>query len=80
MPRRALALSLGGSLPLHAGGAARALLAFEPKTFWDDYLEHWTPERLTERTSATREALLEELPPTPPRTGPCRAFNKRSSR
>jgi DNA-binding IclR family transcriptional regulator len=29
-----LALSLGGSLPLHAGAAARALLAFEPPAFW----------------------------------------------
>ena len=34
-----LALSLGGSLPLHAGGASRALLAFEPEAFWDEYLE-----------------------------------------
>jgi DNA-binding IclR family transcriptional regulator len=56
-----LALSLGGSLPLHAGGAARALLAFEPETFWDEYLEHWSPEPLTDETPITRDTLLEEL-------------------
>jgi DNA-binding IclR family transcriptional regulator len=56
-----LALSLGGSLPLHAGGASRALLAFEPEAFWAEYLEHGLPERLTDRTPATRDALLDEL-------------------
>src|SRR4051812_5687684 len=55
-----LALSLGGSLPLHAGGASRALLAFEPEAFWEEYLEHGLPEALTDRTPATRAALLEE--------------------
>ena len=56
-----LALSLGGSLPLHAGGASRALLAFEPEAFWDEYLNNVTPEALTDRTPATRAALLAEL-------------------
>jgi DNA-binding IclR family transcriptional regulator len=56
-----LALSLGGSLPLHAGGAARALLAFEPPAYWDEYLEHRQLEALTPKTPATREALIEEL-------------------
>jgi DNA-binding IclR family transcriptional regulator len=56
-----LALSLGGSLPLHAGGAARALLAFEPESFWEDYLEHGLPAALTDQTPTTREALLDEL-------------------
>src|SRR3954468_21025156 len=56
-----LVLSLGGSLPLHAGGASRALLAFEPEAFWEEYLEHAPPEALTDRTPATRAALLEEL-------------------
>ena len=56
-----LALSLGGSLPLHAGGASRALLAFEPEAFWDEYLEHGGPEALTARTPVTRDALLDEL-------------------
>src|SRR4051812_9736206 len=52
-----LALSLGGSLPLHAGGASRALLAFEPEEFWRDYLEHHELEALTPQTPATRAAL-----------------------
>jgi DNA-binding IclR family transcriptional regulator len=56
-----LALSLGGSLPLHAGGVSRALLAFEPEEFWEEYLEHHRLEALTAHTPATREALLEEL-------------------
>jgi DNA-binding IclR family transcriptional regulator len=56
-----LALSLGGSLPLHAGAASRALLAFEPPEFWDEYLEHVTPEALTDKTPAARAALLDEL-------------------
>src|SRR3954452_21407926 len=55
-----LALSLGGSLPLHAGGASRALLAFEPEAFWEEYLEHGLAE-LTEQTPTTRDALLAEL-------------------
>jgi DNA-binding IclR family transcriptional regulator len=56
-----LALSLGGSLPLHVGGAARALLAFEPPDSWDDYLERASLEPLTRNTPSTREALIEEL-------------------
>jgi DNA-binding IclR family transcriptional regulator len=56
-----LALSLGGSLPLHAGGASRALLAFEPESFWEEYLENAPLDALTDRTPAARSALLEEL-------------------
>src|SRR3954454_7854435 len=56
-----LALSLGGSLPLHAGAVSRALLAFEPEEFWQDYLEHHELEALTPQTPATRAALIEEL-------------------
>jgi DNA-binding IclR family transcriptional regulator len=56
-----LALSLGGSLPLHAGGASRALLAFEPTAYWNDYLEHRKLDALTAKTLATRKALLEDL-------------------
>src|SRR3954452_8031661 len=56
-----LALSLGGSLPLHAGGVSRALLAFEPEEFWQAYLEHHELEALTPQTPATRTALIEEL-------------------
>jgi DNA-binding IclR family transcriptional regulator len=56
-----LALSLGGTLPLHAGGVSRALLAFEPQAFWEEYLDHRELEALTPNTPATREALLAEL-------------------
>jgi DNA-binding IclR family transcriptional regulator len=56
-----LALSLGGSLPLHAGAVSRALLAFEPPTEWERYLENRQLERLTPKTPATREALIAEL-------------------
>jgi DNA-binding IclR family transcriptional regulator len=56
-----LALSLGGSLPLHAGAATRALLAFEPPAAWDDYLQHARLEELTEKTPTTGKALIEEL-------------------
>src|SRR3954453_20249030 len=56
-----LALSLGGSLPLHAGAVSRALLAFEREEFWQDYLEHHELEALTPQTPATRAALIDEL-------------------
>jgi len=59
-----LALSLGGSLPLHAGAASRALLAFEPPAFWDEYLEHAGPEALTPKTPTERDALIDELQAT----------------
>src|SRR5215210_4674369 len=56
-----LALRIGGSLPLHVGAAARALLAFEPPTAWDEYLNRQHLEPLTPNTPATRDAVLEEL-------------------
>jgi DNA-binding IclR family transcriptional regulator len=56
-----LALSLGGSLPLHVGAAARALLAFEPPARWDDYLEDRELEVPTAKSPATRKAVVEEL-------------------
>jgi len=56
----ALAIKLGGVLPLHVGASPRALLAFEPDSFWDDYfagthLEPWT------RTSPSTEAEIREI-------------------
>ena len=56
-----LVLGLGGSLPLHAGAAARALLAFEPPAEWDRYLDRHDLEALTPKTPVTREAVIEEL-------------------
>jgi DNA-binding IclR family transcriptional regulator len=35
---QSLALRLGGSLPLHVGGAPTCLLAYEPESFWSTYL------------------------------------------
>jgi DNA-binding IclR family transcriptional regulator len=34
---QSLALRLGGSLPLHVGAGPRALLAWEPREFWETY-------------------------------------------
>ena len=59
---QSLALQLGGSLPLHAGAAPRALLAWEPRDSWDTYLKG-VPElrRYTSRTPVTRDELFAEL-------------------
>jgi DNA-binding IclR family transcriptional regulator len=53
-----LALRLGGSLPLHAGAGMRALLAFEDRSFWNEYLDQGELERLTPNTPTTRELLI----------------------
>ena len=60
----ALAIKLGGVLPLHIGAAPRALLAFEPDSFWDDYfaaatLEPWT--QTSPSTEAEIRGLLHEI-------------------
>jgi DNA-binding IclR family transcriptional regulator len=36
---QSLALRLGGSLPLHVGAGPRALLAFEPESEWETYVD-----------------------------------------
>lgn len=59
-----LALALGGSLPLHAGAVTRAILAFEPREFWDEYVEHHGVEVFTPKTPSSREALFAELEAT----------------
>jgi DNA-binding IclR family transcriptional regulator len=61
---QSLALRLGGSLPLHVGAAPRALLAHEPREFWEEYasqgeLEEWTPSTPTTRKELFR--LLESI-------------------
>ena len=59
---QSMALRLGGSLPLHVGAAPRALLAAEPRDFWEAYLNRegglaaWT-----QRTPTTKEALFAAL-------------------
>jgi DNA-binding IclR family transcriptional regulator len=55
-----LALTLGGSLPLHAGAAPRALLAHEPREFWNEYTASQGNklEKLTPSTPASAEELF----------------------
>lgn len=56
-----LALTVGGSLPLHAGAAPRALLAYTPEEEALRLLEQNPPERLTERTLVDREEILADM-------------------
>src|SRR5579862_7015338 len=58
---QSLALRLGGSLPLHAGAGPRALLAWEPRVFWEEYVRTAPLTAVTDKTPATREALFDEL-------------------
>ena len=58
-----LAISLGGTLPLHVGASPRVLLAFEPRSFWDEYFAVTPVEPWTHRAPADEaavRALLEE--------------------
>ena len=54
---QALALGLGGSLPLHAGAAPRVLLAYEPKDVQADYLRRVDLVSFTDRTPSTPSAV-----------------------
>lgn len=56
-----LALTVGGSLPLHAGGASRALLAYLPEEEVRQLLEAGPRERFTERTLTDLEEILADL-------------------
>ena len=56
-----MALRLGGSLPLHVGAAPRALLAFEPRGFWDEYLAKGPLAAHTPLTPTSPEQLVREL-------------------
>ena len=58
---QSLALRLGGSLPLHAGGASKALLAFEPERFWHEYVAAADLRRIVDDEPLDPAALLEEL-------------------
>ena len=55
-----LAISLGGVLPLHVGAAPRALLAFEPDSFWQDYFACTRIEQVTP-TAPRDEAEVRDL-------------------
>lgn len=56
-----MVLPVGGSIALHGGANARALLAFEPESFWEEYAGHAPLQRFTGKTPVTKAALLEEL-------------------
>jgi DNA-binding IclR family transcriptional regulator len=58
---RSMELRLGGALPLHAGGAARALLAWMPEPFWDEYAERHGLARYTPNTITSRRELYKNL-------------------
>lgn len=58
---RSMALQIGGSLPLHVGAAPRALLAAEPRSFWEEYVRMPDLETRTPRTPVTPAAILAEL-------------------
>ena len=58
---QALALGLGGSLPLHAGAAPRVLLAYEPKDVQADYLRRVDLVSFTDRTPSTPSAVKRAL-------------------
>jgi DNA-binding IclR family transcriptional regulator len=56
---QSLALKLGGSLPLHAGAAPRAILAALGPAKWDAYLaNHENLESFTPKTPVKRSQLL----------------------
>jgi DNA-binding IclR family transcriptional regulator len=56
-----LALRVGGSLPLHAGGVSRALLAFEPEELWSQYLRSCELDPFTPNTITSADALFADL-------------------
>lgn len=58
---QSMALRIGGSLPLHVGAAPRALLAAEPRSFWEDYVRTARLEARTPRTPVMPAAILAEL-------------------
>jgi DNA-binding IclR family transcriptional regulator len=58
---QSLALRLGGSLPLHAGAGPRVLLAWEPVSEWESYVDGGALETLTDETPTTKITLFREL-------------------
>lgn len=58
---QSLALRLGGALPLHAGAASRALLAFEAQTVIERFIQESSLEALTPYTPVTPAQLHEAL-------------------
>jgi DNA-binding IclR family transcriptional regulator len=61
---QSMGLRLGGSLPLHVGAAPRALLAFESREFWEEYLGRGKLEPFTPSTPVSKAALFGALEAT----------------
>src|SRR5947208_9173766 len=61
---QSLALRLGGSLPLHAGAGPRALLAWEPREEWEEFVRAGKLVAFTDETPTTRAELFRELEQT----------------
>ncbi|GAA4053831.1 IclR family transcriptional regulator [Actinomadura miaoliensis] len=51
----------GGTIPLHGGANARALLAFEPEEFWRRYAEHAPLTAFTPETETSPDGLYRQL-------------------
>ena len=58
---QSLALRLGGSMPLHVGGAPLVLLAFEPAEFWERYVAASDLAPLVPGAGRDEDDLLAEL-------------------
>ncbi len=58
---QALALKLGGTLPLHLGGAPRVLLAYSPPAVQEEYLSYGPFQAYTPHTITDPEALRADL-------------------
>lgn len=58
---QSMALLLGGALPLHVGAGPRALLANEPRSFWEEYVSRGRLEPFTPETPTTKASLFRAL-------------------
>lgn len=56
-----MVLPVGGSIPLHGGSIARALLAFEPKSLWEEFVADGPLKQFTEMTPTTKQELFRQL-------------------
>lgn len=54
-------LPVGGTIPLHGGANVRALLAFEPRELWEEFIRHGRLEKFTPRTEITAAGLRAQL-------------------
>ena len=61
---RSMFLQLGGSLPLHLGAGPRALLAYLPRAYWDEYVKAVELTPLTPSSPATKAQLVQLLEET----------------